>query len=584
MRSRGHSLSLFVSPTPLVKVPQRRAVSADPLPLPTQPPGQSRTPRELWLALHLPQLMLDALGGAIAKLRVVREPVKNARNRSANDQSRRDSSVTPTGIEAPTTLRGLAIVDLERGGKVVCACDAAATAAGIAPGMALNSALALLPGLHTLARNPQREHGLLIALAEWALRFSPRVSLEPPDAVLFEVRGSLKLFGGSRRLYERLRAQLRAAGLEPHCSLTPTPMASLWMARTGREGVIRHPTDLPSRLADLPIHCTRWPERSLETLATMGVRTVGDCLRLPRDGFARRFEPHLLDMLDRAVGRRPDPRVNFIPRERFAAGRDLEPEIEDAACLDEACAPLLDELGAFLRKRRGSVQALELRLVHREAPPTRLRLRFVGPVTDTTRIAALLRERLTRTALPAPVRALRLRSDPVMESWEASAELFAMDRRQSGAGVPQLVERLRARLGTEAVYGLCLIPEHRPESAWRMSEPSLPVQGRNRGRGAKSKCATASAEGKPLWLLAEPQPLDGSERPCFEGALELEQGPERIESGWWDGRDVQRDYYIARNPAGVRLWVFRDRDRASSAGAMGAPEFVGRWFLHGVFS
>jgi len=53
--------------------------------------------------------------------------------------------------------------------------------------------------------------------------------------------------------------------------------------------------------------------------------------------------------------------------------------------------------------------------------------------------------------------------------------------------------------------------------------------------------------------------------------LELEQGPERIESGWWDGRDVQRDYYVARNPAGVRLWLFRDRQSA------------GRWFLHGVF-
>ena len=44
---------------------------------------------------------------------------------------------------------------------MVCACDAAAAAAGIAPGMALNSALALLPELQTLARDPQRERELL---------------------------------------------------------------------------------------------------------------------------------------------------------------------------------------------------------------------------------------------------------------------------------------------------------------------------------------------------------------------------------------------------------------------------------------
>jgi protein ImuB len=502
--------------------------------------------------------MLDALGDAIAKLRA--------------------ASAASDRVAPSPPPPGLAIVDLGRGGKVICACDAAATAAGITSGMALNSALALLPKLQTLARNPQREHELLVALAEWALRFGPRVSLEPPDAVLLEVRGSLRLFGGSTRLYKRLRAQLRAAGLEPQCSLTPTPIASLWMARAGKEGVIRHSSDLASRLADLPIHCTRWPERSLETLATMGVRTVGDCLRLPRDGFARRFEPQMLDMLDRAVGRRPDPRENFISRERFVTGRDLEPEIGDTAGLDAAFAPLLGELCAFLTKRRCSVQALELRLMHREAPPTRLRMRFMEPVAEQRRIAELLSERLARTALPAPVRRLRLRSGPLVPSRESPAELFAMDRRQSGAGVPQLIQRLRARLGAEAVHGICLVPEHRPEQAWCVSEPSVPAAKRNRGRPKPGSAQGRSSE-RPLWLLAEPQLLDSGERPFFEGVLELEQGPERIESGWWDGRDVLRDYYVARNPAGVRLWVFLDR----ASKIEGAGNGTRRWFLHGVF-
>ena len=76
---------------------------------------------------------------------------------------------------------------------------------------------------------------------------------------------------------------------------------------------------------------------------------------------------------------------------------------------------------------------------------------------------------------------------------------------------------------------------------------------------------------RPVWLLAEPQPLEGGERPRYEGLLEIEEGPERIESGWWDGHDVRRDYYVARTPAGARLWIFRERR---------AP---GGWFLHGVF-
>ncbi len=76
---------------------------------------------------------------------------------------------------------------------------------------------------------------------------------------------------------------------------------------------------------------------------------------------------------------------------------------------------------------------------------------------------------------------------------------------------------------------------------------------------------------RPLWLLAEPRLLDGLDWPQYEGRLEIEDGPERIESGWWDGRDVRRDYYVARTTDGVRLWVFRER------------RTDGRWFMHGVF-
>jgi protein ImuB len=520
------------------------------------------TRRELWLAIHLPQFVLESLRGQ----------VYFSRNPARISSSSRKNKPVPS-----------VVVNLEGGGKVVCACNAAAAAGGISAGMTLNSALALLPRLTVLDRNPRRERELLEALATWAVRYTPRVVLEPPDTVLLEIRGSLRLFGGSRKLCARMRAQLDAAGLAPRLTLTPTPLASLWFARAGEERVIGRTADLAGRLAALPLACTHWPARSLQLLATMGVQTVGDCLRLPRDGFARRLEPHMLDMLDRAIGRCPDPRGGFLPRERFAARRDLEPEVAEIVRLDTVAAPLLAELCAFLRQRRCGVQGLELRLTHREAPPTRLRLRFTEPISEPARIAQLLGERLARIVLPEPVRALHIESGVLVELREGSHELFAADRRRAGAGVPQLVERLRARLGAEAVYGLRLIPEHRPELAWEKGTKKGTdlFSGVERSGGNAGVTENRSVPifennesdpfSRPLWLLAEPQPLEGDEQPRFEGRLEIEQDPERIESGWWDGRDVARDYYVARTPAGARLWVFRER------------RSPGRWFLHGVF-
>jgi protein ImuB len=509
-----------------------------------KPVRAAATSNELWLAIHLPHYVLESL-----RWRMV--------------------AAQPVAGHDPGTAT--AVVDLEGGGKVVCACDAAAVAAGITRGMALNSALALVPSLHVLARDAQVERALLEAVATRATGFTPRVVLEPPDAVLLEVRGSLRLFGGVRRFIAQVRERLQSMGVEPQLALAPTPLASLWFARVGREVALRSTDGLASRLAPLPLVCARWPEKCLESLATMGVRNFGDCLKLPRDGFARRFAPQILRTLDRAVGRVPDPRVAFVPRERYSMRRDLEPEVSDTERLGRAAEPLVDELCSFLELRCCGVDVLDVSLLHRDAPPTCVRLRFSQPAAQAARIGELLRERLAGTQLPGPVRALRLRSGPLVVANNEAGDLFARAQGRS-TGVPQLVERLRARLGTDAVYGIQMVPEHRPESAWEKGD-ILP----GRGHSPFQPTLPVAARGKenvplrPLWLLAEPRPLDGREHPHYEGKLELEDGPERIESGWWDGRDVRRDYYVARTAGGMRLWVFRER-RAE-----------GRWFLHGVF-
>jgi protein ImuB len=77
---------------------------------------------------------------------------------------------------------------------------------------------------------------------------------------------------------------------------------------------------------------------------------------------------------------------------------------------------------------------------------------------------------------------------------------------------------------------------------------------------------------RPVWLLAQPQPLAAllETQPWV-----LREGPERIESGWWDGRDVRRDYFVAESPAGEVAWIYRDHRRGTDDG---------EWFLHGLFA
>jgi protein ImuB len=408
-----------------------------------------------------------------------------------------------------------------------------------------------------------------------ALQFTSLVSIEMPNALLLEIKGSVKLFGSLAALHAAIEAAWGRLSLRAHAATAPTTLAALWLARAGKPACIEDSGQLAGGLAELPIACTSWDPAWLQTLRAMGVTRVGELLRLPRAGVSRRLSPAAVLDLDIALARQAAPRRAFVPCVRFRERCDFEAEIETVLYLQKALEPLVERCAQFLRERQAGVQSLELRLHHRVIPVTHVRLGLASITSERRRLADVLDEKLNRLELAAPVRGMELKSGSLQPLPAGSLDAFTgmggggHGLRAGGvcAGntAPQLVERLRARLGEQAVYGIVLVPEHRPEAAWRrvheLRLTSAPRAGEKR----------VSEMPRPVWLLDEPVLLAANlQRLCQEGSI-LEQGPERIESGWWDGRDVARDYYIARQSRGARWWVFQQRQTQS-------------WYLHGVFA
>jgi protein ImuB len=397
-------------------------------------------------------------------------------------------------------------------------------------------------------------------LGRHAQRFTSLVSLEAPDALLLEIRGSLRLFGSAQRLHDEIDACWRELAVPARSAIAPATLAALWLARAGARTLIEDPALLAGRLARLGLACTAWDEERLRTLRSMGVQHIGELLRLPRSGLARRFGPDVLLDLDIALGRQAAPRRAFVPRERFRERCDFDTEIEHAAMLEQVLEPLLGRCAQFLRTRQAGVQGVELRLQHRAQAATRLRLGFASVTSEYQRLHAVLAQRLLSLTLTAPVRAVELLSGRLQPLSPGSLGIFAGQGGAQGRdSAVQLVERLRARLGARAVYGVSTIPEHRPEAAWRR------VHALQLATAALAQEPLAGAvQPRPLWLLETPVPLSPADAVA-------EQGPERIESGWWDGRGVARDYYVMRQSHGARWWVFQERSSK-------------RWYLHGVFA
>ncbi len=453
---------------------------------------------------------------------------------------------------------GAAIVVAGQGRtQQVLAATEAAHRLGVQPGMRASAAHAL-GALQVYARDEVREGAALAELATWGGQFTPRISLAPPDAVLFEVQGSRRLFGDFERLRARLRAGLAALGYTCRLATAPVPLAATLLARAGRELHVGERARLAGALAGLPVELLGTDARTGAAIRALGVGTLGALARLPRAGLARRFGPGLVESLERALGRRPDPRPSWQPPARFEQRLELAQAVRETGPLLFAAQRLLLALAGFLRARDAGVERFVCRLEHDSGPATAVTVGLRAPARDARHLLGLLRARLEGTGLPAPVAALGLAAEALVPWPGAGEELFEDAPARPGARREALVERLRARLGEDAVSGLCLVPDARPERAWRACEPG------ETGAGMP-------ARRRPLWLLAAPQPLALSGgTPRLRGRLTPVSGRERLEGGWWDGADVAREYFVAVDPGGSRLWIFRDlRTR--------------RWYLHGIF-
>lgn len=419
-----------------------------------------------------------------------------------------------------------------------------------------------LPGLEC----GYADQAKLQSLAAWARRFTPLVSLAPPRALLLEVKGSLKLFGGLQSIKDALGTEIERRRLSFNQCAAPTALAALWLARCANEDV-RSPAELAGRFAKLDLTATMWPPRILALLGDLGMRTVGECLRLPRDGFAQRVGAQYLAELDKALGRQFDPRLGFKPPQRLSSMLELSGEVDDLLVLYEAGLKLIEKLVEMLRSYQAQVQSFELIFHHLNGPPTTERLSLADPSHDRERFSRLLFDKLERLDLPAPVIALGLRTGRIEALTLHKPGLFVKRGRPAArASMGALIERLRGRLGRQEVFGVGLVAEHRPEAAWIKLTDMLASMD-----GADEPISPWAGE-RPLWILPAPLPLDSRcGEPYYRSRLRMEFGPERIETGWWDGRNVGRDYYVAVTDEGEKLWVFQER-------------FVGRgWYLHGFF-
>lgn len=491
-----------------------------------------------WLALVFPHLQLDSV-----------YPLPGNAQDAADEGS------------------GKALVVMNAG-QQVCQLNALALAAGIRPGMKLGTASALNGQLAFVNHDPAFERARALELAEMCYQASADIAFLAPDTLVFEVSGMLKLYGSFRHYWRDLAQILAGQAVHYHAALANTPMAARVLARSGfcavpLEEQFAQQGWLTPALDALRVEQLDIPMRQQTQLQRLGLARLGHIRGLlqkdkGRKELAQRLGRELLDYLDQVLGLHIRPLEYFRPEDVFRQSVLLEHELHTSQSLLFPVKNLLQHMQVYLQRRACRVQQLRLSLSSREGKEQQLELSSIEPERASEVWLGLLQLKLESMPLSAPVTALRLEALKLLEEHVGTQDIFEPVQASSPK---QLLGRLRARLGEEALKCIRLQGDHRPEHAFAYSElEHNPKQ--------KTLCNIEKEHSDHL-LTLRPSLLFESPVPLSEG-VRIVHGPERIQSGWWTDAPVCRDYFVARNTEQQTLWVFRDAQR--------------NWFVHGLFA
>lgn len=511
-----------------------------------------------WIALHFPQLAIDCVSRGHGETLL---------------------SSLPLVIHAGPAQR-----------PTLYALNSAAREAGLKPGMALAAARGVCGTLTALPRTLDKEESALRRLAIQLAQFTPSVTVDQAShGIVLEVSTTMTLFGGITQLIGEVRRTVRTQGFQALVGIAPTPMAAQLLARLTQyqpsTRMCRDVSQLSERLADVPLALFNWPHETINTLATLGLTRIKDLYQLPRHGLQQRFGDTVLNDLDRARGLAGDPRQYIVLPENFTSEREFLFEIHEIERLMPFAEAMFVEMEGFLRARGAATQTAVVTLKHGRNATTQITLGAREPARHASHWLRLLREKFARADLAATVVEMSIQADQFCPYLAETNNLLRNSLANKQESVSNLMDRLAARLGEKAVYQVEVNNDHRPEFAWRKRIDTNPVaaaSGQIRQRQSRhySSAATSSATAarratvgrRPSWILREPRALVGSDVPQYHGPLTLLTGPERIETGWWDGKPVARDYFVAQNPQQEVCWIYRDY------------RFGRQWYLHGLFA
>jgi protein ImuB len=476
-------------------------------------------------------------------------------------------------------LKGKAFVFAEpdHGRMLITALTDEARKYGVTEGMTVADARVIAPDLQVLDGKPGRNIKLLTGLAEWFLRYTPLVQLDPPDGLLLDVTGCTHLKGGEKGYLQEIVYRLKTIGYDVRPAIAGTIGAAWGVARFASAGLIVTEGEHRNALMPLPPSALRLPYDQLLKLRNLGLHQISSFIYMPDSVLRRRFGKNMVLRLHQALGQEVE--YLFPLKEPIPYSERLEclEAVKTRPAIEIALNDLLERLCKRLYGEGLGLRTAMLTWYRVDGKNGNITIGTNHPSNRVQHLFKLFFIKLDNVAPGLGIELFTLDALNTETTSDKQSELWSAKGGADSEEVAELLDRVAGRIGTKNINrylpGEHYWPERtpeantnfkkKPESEWRTDKP------------------------RPMQILDEPEPIEAmaltpdyppklfiwkGERHVIVGA----DGPERIEREWWLEPGEHRDYYIAEDELGRRYWLFR-------SGHYNA-ENNQHWFLHGFFA
>lgn len=462
------------------------------------------------------------------------------------------------------------------GRMVITAANTVAEMKGIRSGMVLADARAIIPDLEVLDDKPNLADKLLNRIAEWCIRFTPVVAIDPPDGLLLDATGCSHLWGGDSSYVADIVKKLNDKGYDVRVAMADTIGVAWGVGRFGNKPLVINSDRNIEALMCLPPEALRLEAGTVERLHKLGLGQVKQFIRMPRSSLRRRFGQHFIMRLDRALGQEIETINPLIPIEPYQERLPCLDPIVTATGIEIALRQLLETLCFRLQQEQKGLRTAIFKGYRVDGKIEQVNIGTHRPSHNVHHLFKLFEIKLS-TIEPALGIELFILEAPKVEDY-----LSLQEKMWEGSGgledvrLSELIDRLASKLGMQAVHRYLPDEHYWPERSFK---PTSSLQ-------EKSAITWRTDKPRPLQLLRVPErievtaPIPDYPPMLFRYKGKVHEiikadGPERIEQEWWLQQGQHRDYYRVEDKEGHRYWLFR-------LGHYHDKTY--QWFIHGFFA